>query len=183
VFTVSPEQFEAYIAHEQTGPVFPVPVDSTKPVAAQGARGAAVAQAPPSALTAAMTVTGTWPLDKLPPHLIPATPLPAGSTDSVPGDATRGAALFKVAPCIACHTIQGVSAGVLGPNLTHLGSRTTIASALYPNDHAHLVAWIKNAPAMKPGSQMMALGVGATPAGGLTPQQISDLAAYLSALK
>jgi cytochrome c553 len=45
------------------------------------------------------------------------------------------------------------------------------------------MAWIKDAPMMKPGSQMMALGAGFMPAGGLTDQQIADLAAYLTALK
>jgi cytochrome c oxidase subunit 2 len=79
--------------------------------------------------------------------------------------------------------VQGVSAGVIGPNLTHVGSRTSIGAGLYPNDPAHLMAWIKDAPMMKPGSQMMALGAGFMPAGGLTDQQIADLAAYLTALK
>ena len=86
-------------------------------------------------------------------------------------------------PCIACHTVQGVSAGVIGPNLTHVGSRTSIAAGLYPNDHAHLVAWIMDAPDMKPGSQMMMLGARMMGTGGLTDQQIADIAAYLSALK
>ena len=189
VFTVSPAQFAAYIAHEQTGPVFPAPVDTAtnRAVPVKGAMGTSAATATPATvpttLSAAMSVTGTWPLDKLPRHVIPATPLPPGSVDTLPGDAARGAALFKAAPCIACHTVQGVSAGVLGPNLTHVGSRTTIASALYPNDHAHLVAWINDAPSMKPGAQMMRLGAGSSPKGGLSAQQIADLAEYLSALK
>lgn len=185
VFTVSPEQFAEYVAHQQTGPIYPVPVDSAAARTITAAKGIKkVTVAPPApALTAAMTVTGTWPLDRLPRHVIPATPLPPGSVDTVAGDAARGAAFFKTAACIGCHTVKGVSFGVIGPNLTHIGSRTTIASGLYPNDHAHLVAWIKNAPAMKPGSQMMALGMGAAAAGGYTDQQIADVAAYLSALK
>jgi cytochrome c oxidase subunit 2 len=185
-FAVSKEQFADYIAHQQTGPVFPAPVDTTHPAPAKGGKGviAAAPMAPvPAAANAATTTTGTWPLDKLPVWIVPATPLPAVLGDTMPGDAARGAAIFKTAPCIACHTVKGVSPGVIGPNLTHIGSRTTIASGLYPNDHAHLVAWIKDAPMMKPGSAMMALGAGFTPAGGLTDQQIADIAAYLSALK
>jgi cytochrome c oxidase subunit 2 len=181
VFAVSPEQFAEYVAHQQTGPVFPLAVDTTK--TAKGAKGAPAAPPPTVPATPAQLTTGTWPLDKLPRWVIPATPLPADLTDTMPADAARGAAIFKTAPCIACHTVQGVSAGIIGPNLTHVGSRTTIASGLYPNDHAHLVAWIKNAPAMKPGSAMMALGQSAMGAGGLTDQQIADIAAYLSALK
>jgi cytochrome c oxidase subunit 2 len=130
-----------------------------------------------------MTNTGTWPQDKLPVWVVPATPTPHELADPMSGDAARGAAFFKTAPCIACHTVQGVSAGVIGPNLTHVGSRTSIGAGLYPNDPAHLMAWIKDAPMMKPGSQMMALGAGFMPAGGLTDQQIADLAAYLTALK
>ena len=180
VFAVTPEQFAVYVAHEQSAPVFPLVVDTTKK--AKGAKGAP-AEPVTVPLTAAQMNTGTWPLDKLPVWVVPATPMPGGLTDTMPGDAARGAATFRTAPCIACHTVQGISAGIIGPNLTHVGSRTTIASALYPNDHAHLVAWIKNAPAMKPGSAMMALGASAMGAGGLTDQQIADIAAYLSALK
>ena len=49
--------------------------------------------------------------------------------------------------------ISGVPAmiGVIGPNLTHVATRTTIAAGLYPNDPQHLARWIKNAEEMKPG--------------------------------
>jgi cytochrome c oxidase subunit 2 len=182
VFVVAPEQFTQYIAHEQSPPVFPLAVDTTVKPAKQAKN----APPPPPAmlpLTAAQMTTGTWPLDQLPKWVIPATPLPTMLSDTTPADAGRGAATFRTAPCIACHTIQGVSAGVIGPNLTHVGSRTTIAAGLYPNDHAHLVAWIMDAPEMKPGSQMMMLGQRMMGPGGLTDQQIADIAAYLSALK
>jgi cytochrome c oxidase subunit 2 len=185
VFAVSSDQFATWIAHQETGPVFPVPVDSTKTMTVTAAKGIKkITVAPqPAALTTAQATTGTWPLDKLPRWVVPSTPIPANLTDTMPADAARGAAIFRTAACIACHTVQGVSAGIIGPNLTHVGSRTTIAGGLYPNDHAHLVAWIKNAPEMKPGSQMMALGQAAMGPGGLTDQQIADIAAYLSALK
>src|SRR5207302_4693967 len=45
--------------------------------------------------------------------------------------AERGKAVFARSACIGCHTIRGVSPGVIGPNLTHVGSRTTIASGLF----------------------------------------------------
>jgi cytochrome c oxidase subunit 2 len=179
-FAVSQAQFADWVAHQQTGPVFPVPVDTTP---AKSGKAPAAPDTAHAAMAMAMTNTGTWPLDQLPRWVIPATPLPGVLADTMQGDAARGAQTFKTAPCIACHTVKGVSPGVIGPNLTHIGSRTTIASGLYPNDHAHLVAWIKDAPMMKPGSAMMALGTGFAPAGGLTDQQIADIAAYLSALK
>jgi len=100
------------------------------------------------------------------------------------GDATRGAQLFKTGACIGCHTIQGVSPGIIGPNLTHVGSRTTIAAGLYPNDMRHLMMWIKDARAMKPGSIMPPMGKGLPEAmGTFTDQQIADIAAYISSLK
>jgi cytochrome c oxidase subunit 2 len=56
--------------------------------------------------------------------------------------------------CLVCHTIAGVSGGVAGPNLTHVGSRQTIAGGTLPNDSAGLVRWLRDAPAAKPGSLM-----------------------------
>jgi cytochrome c oxidase subunit 2 len=79
----------------------------------------------------------------------------------------------------------------IGPNLTHIGSRTTIAAGLYPNDERHLRLWIKNARKMKPGVTMPTLGRGemdpitkqAANLGALTDQEIADIVAYLLALK
>ncbi len=81
----------------------------------------------------------------------------------------------------------------IGPNLTHVGSRYTIAGSIYPNDTEHLRLWIKNAQMMKPGVIMPTIGIGqidprtkmtASPStGGLTDQQIADVVAYLQALK
>ena len=80
--------------------------------------------------------------------------------------------------------------GRTGPNLTHVGSRYTIAGAQYPNETAYLARWIKNAKKMKPGSLMPTLGkgeidpvTGQEVKFGLTDQQIADVVAYLQALK
>ena len=56
-----------------------------------------------------------------------------------------------------------MSVGKVGPNLTHVGSRTTIAAGLYPNDERHLRLWLKNARKMKPGVSMPTLGRGEEP--------------------
>src|SRR6266404_1075533 len=77
----------------------------------------------------------------------PATPAPASPAE-------RGKAIYSRSACLACHTIQGVSPGVIGPNLTHVGSRTTIAGGMFPNDSAHLARWIADATSLKPGSLM-----------------------------
>ena len=91
--------------------------------------------------------------------------------------AEQGKAVYSRSACIGCHTIQGVSPGIIGPNLTHVGSRTTIAAGIFPNDSAHLARWIADAPALKPGSLMMRLQPP------LTDQDIAALVAYLASLK
>jgi cytochrome c oxidase subunit 2 len=91
------------------------------------------------------------------------------------GPAAEGKALYAARACVGCHTIKGVSAGVLGPDLTHFGSRTTLAAGMFPNGHPVLAAWLKDPQALKPGAKMPNLG--------LTDAQASALAAYLLSLK
>jgi cytochrome c oxidase subunit 2 len=92
--------------------------------------------------------------------------------------AGRGRQIFSQAACVGCHTVDGVSAGIIGPNLTHVGSRTSLAGAIFPNDADHLGKWIQDAPGSKPGSLMPAL-----PALGITPEQVPALVAFLQSLK
>src|SRR5438874_3045465 len=91
--------------------------------------------------------------------------------------AAQGKTVYGRSACIGCHTIQGVSPGVIGPNLTHVGSRTTIASGLFPNDSAHLASWIADAPALKPGALMMRMKPP------LSDADIAAIVAYLESLK
>jgi cytochrome c oxidase subunit 2 len=137
-----------------------------------------------------------YPRDKMPAWTIPKTPTPANLqyNSALVGSADRGRQLLSTGQggCVGCHMINGnpVMMGVIGPNLTHIGSRTTIAGGLYPNDTKHLALWIKNSRAMKPGVIMPTLGKGqfdpvtkaAVPMG-LTDEQIADIVAYLQALK
>jgi cytochrome c oxidase subunit 2 len=89
--------------------------------------------------------------------------------------AGKGKQVFLEVGCVACHTIQGVSPGILGPNLTHVATRTTIAGSIYPNDTEHLSKWIANPQERKPGATMLNLG--------LNPDQIAAVVAYLQTLK
>jgi cytochrome c oxidase subunit 2 len=177
VFTVPPEQFERWIAHQQSPPV----LGAAAPPAGAIDTLAPAPPAPPQAT--APTVVA----DSLPEHVRAATPIPAGlRMSNVRGDAARGAQLFMRTtpmPCAACHTIQGVAASIVGPNLTHVGSRTSIGAGLFPTDARHLALWIKDSPAMKPGSKMPVFGKSAQNPAGLDDQQIADLAAYLLSLK
>src|SRR3989449_6841981 len=75
------------------------------------------------------------------------------------GRAAEGKALFTSRACVACHTIRGVSAGVLGPDLTTFGSRQTLAAGVLPNTPATVAAWVTNPGALKPGVKMPALGL------------------------
>ena len=102
----------------------------------------------------------------------------AGPATPAPGTlAERGKAIFARSACLGCHTIQGVSPGVIGPNLTHVGGRTTLAAGLFPNDSAHLASWIADAPSLKPGSLMTRMKPP------LTDPDIAALVAYLQSLK
>jgi cytochrome c oxidase subunit 2 len=62
---------------------------------------------------------------------------------------------------MGCHSIAGIpmAVGVVGPNLTHIGSRLAIAAGRYPNTAAYLALWIKNARKMKPDVLMPTLGM------------------------
>ena len=139
-----------------------------------------------------------FPRERVPKHVMPSTPLPPGMSsfdESLAGDAERGRAMLTpgIGGCLGCHMVKGnpVMMGVIGPNLTHVGSRATIAGGLFPNDTKHLSLWIKNSRYMKPGVIMPTLGAfqydpvtkTTVPKTGLTDQQIADIVAYMQALK
>jgi cytochrome c oxidase subunit 2 len=95
---------------------------------------------------------------------------------SPPDDETRreGERLF-LTWCVACHAVRGTPAtGRIGPDLTHVASRRTLAAGAVTNSPASLAAWIANPQALKPGSLMPALPLDA-PA-------VRALAAYLAGL-
>jgi cytochrome c oxidase subunit 2 len=149
----------------------------------------------PSPAAPARAAVWAFPREKLPAHTIPTTHLPDGLTfddATLPnGDPARGMQLYMRGGCIGCHAIAGnpMSMGVIGPNLTHIATRWTLGAGLYPNDARHLARWIKNAPRMKPGSIMPAIGKGQVDPSGkptignLTDAEIADVVAYLMALK
>lgn len=100
---------------------------------------------------------------------------PAEQPQEVP--ATRGARLFQDVGCGACHTIRGTAAaGDIGPELTHLASRRTLAAGTLPMTREALVRWIRDPEAVKPGARMPAFDV-------LGEARMADIAAYLASLK
>ncbi|HYY97759.1 MAG TPA: cytochrome c oxidase subunit II, partial [Pyrinomonadaceae bacterium] len=88
----------------------------------------------------------------------------------------RGQQVFMTSPCVMCHTITGTGAGSnVGPNLTHVGGRSTIAAATLANTTGHLSGWVSDAQGVKPGSKM--------PPNNLNPDDLQALVAYLQSLK
>lgn len=68
-----------------------------------------------------------------------------------------GAAIFVASGCGACHAVRGIDArGTIGPDLTHLASRKTIAAGSLPNTTDNLRAWLAYPDALKPGAHMPA---------------------------
>lgn len=76
--------------------------------------------------------------------------------DPPSSDAARaGRAVFTREGCAGCHAVRGTAAhGELGPDLTHLASRRSLAAATVPNTKGHLAGWIVNPWAIKPGVAM-----------------------------
>jgi cytochrome c oxidase subunit 2 len=73
-------------------------------------------------------------------------------------EARRGEQVFLSAGCASCHTIRGTAArGTVGPDLTHLASRTTLAGLTIPNNRVYLNNWVGNPQHVKPGNKMPAL--------------------------
>jgi cytochrome c oxidase subunit 2 len=89
--------------------------------------------------------------------------------------AQQGKALFTQQACVGCHAVRGLSAGVIGPDLTHFASRRTMGANLLPITPENLVRWIETPAHLKPGNRMPDLG--------LRGEQSRALAAYLLTLK
>jgi cytochrome c oxidase subunit II len=88
----------------------------------------------------------------------------------------RGEDLFLTESCAGCHTIRGTeAAGDIGPDLTHVGGRSTIAAVTLPNRPDALAEWIRDPQHVKPGVKMPALGLG--------DGEVQALVAYLESLR
>jgi cytochrome c oxidase subunit II len=87
-----------------------------------------------------------------------------------------GEQLFMNSQCASCHRIAGTpAAGTVGPDLTHVATRSTLAAGTIPNTRGELAAWIANPQAIKPGDRMPDLG--------LSHSQTAELVAYLESLR
>jgi cytochrome c oxidase subunit II len=90
--------------------------------------------------------------------------------------ARTGLGVLLSRPCASCHTVHGTdAAGTVGPDLTHLASRSRIAGGALPNTRASLERWITDPGSIKPGARM--------PGTALTSAELQALVAYLESLK
>jgi cytochrome c oxidase subunit 2 len=91
-------------------------------------------------------------------------------------EAQHGQDVFMQSTCRTCHTIRGTEAGSrVGPELTHVGSRRSIAAEALPNDRTSLTTWIRNAQLVKPGSRM--------PPNPLSETDLKAVVAYIQGLR
>ncbi len=99
---------------------------------------------------------------------VPATP--------ADGEAGQGAKLFVADTCVNCHTVVGTPGNQrIGPDLTHIASRTTLASGAADNTPENLFRWLKDPDSIKPQSHM--------PNFQLSDADAHALTAYLETLK
>jgi cytochrome c oxidase subunit 2 len=88
----------------------------------------------------------------------------------------RGQQVFLQTTCSMCHTIRGTSAGSrVGPELTHVASRLTLAAGAMPNTRGHLAGWVINSQSVKPGNRM--------PPNPLAPDDLRAVLTYLRSLR
>ena len=95
----------------------------------------------------------------------------------------QGKQLFTTLACAGCHTVQGLTGGKVGPELTHIMSQKTPIGGVAGLDvnEADLVKWIGNAPGLKPGIVMPAFSKAA--GGPLDDAQILAIVKFLETLK
>ncbi len=87
-----------------------------------------------------------------------------------------GRTLFLTNACVNCHTIKGTPArGQVGPDLTHLMTRKTLASGIIPNTKKYLLQWLRDPDSIKPGCNM--------PQMKLTDDDYNKILDYLLTLK
>lgn len=92
--------------------------------------------------------------------------------------AQRGARLFLDRGCAFCHTVRGnplAFFGRVGPDLTHVASRRTLAAGVLRNSKGALAGWIANPQALKPGNRMPRID--------LPPDEFHAILAYVDGLR
>ncbi len=100
----------------------------------------------------------------------------------------HGRKLFSDKTCISCHTVRGHDGvGVAGPELTHVGARSSIAAGVLENSPERMQQWITSPDYFKPGNKMYNGGYIDMDTHQakftLNNDEIADIVAYLQSLK
>ena len=186
VIALPAREFAAWVAGEK----------KTARVVAPATAGAARQRAPAQIRFASYALADTSAGDALSASpAFDADPLAAWREKQIPHPTAEdpvviaeGRRLFQQKTCISCHTIRGhEGVGVTGPDLTHVGSRTTIAAGSLENTPRRMHDWITNPNRFKPGNKMYNGGY-TDPATGqrlinLSDTEINAIVAYLQSLK
>jgi cytochrome c oxidase subunit 2 len=91
--------------------------------------------------------------------------------------AVAGRTLFLTSGCSACHTIRGVAErGDVGPDLTHVGGRHSLAAGIMANTPESMARWLDATHAIKPGVQMPTYDM-------ISSEERRAIAAYLASLR
>ena len=99
------------------------------------------------------------------------------AVEPLESEAVRGLGVFSSSGCGACHSVRGTPAdGVIGPDLTHVGSRVSLAAGVLPNDPEQFRRWIAHTASVKPGVHMPDFDM-------LPDEDLNALAAYLEHLQ
>jgi cytochrome c oxidase subunit 2 len=107
-----------------------------------------------------------WLANEAAPARVAATPTERAGRD-----------LFLANGCGACHSVRGTEArGAVGPDLTHVGSRLSLAAATLPNDVEAFAAWIARNQHIKPENLMPPYEI-------LADDELRALATYLDSLE
>lgn len=89
----------------------------------------------------------------------------------------QGRRLFLDNRCGQCHALRGTpAAGTLGPDLTHIGSRVSLAAGILPNSSSAIAGWISAGQSIKPGNRMPSFNQ-------FSGEELRALAAYLESLQ
>lgn len=107
-----------------------------------------------------------WMVHQLEPAQSPVEPI-----------AILGEKLFHSSGCGACHAVRGTdAAGLVGPDLTHVGSRLSVGAGILPNNAIEFMRWLTHNHTIKPEVLMPSFRM-------LPKEDLLALAAYLDALQ
>jgi cytochrome c oxidase subunit II len=98
------------------------------------------------------------------------------AVDPTDPDLLRGQQVFLHNACVLCHSIRGTTAGgQTAPDLTHIGSRISIAAGTLWNTKGNLGGWITDPENVKPGNHMATVS--------LKAEDLQPLLDYLESLQ